>query len=118
MDSVKKSSADLSSRRPVIRCAVLNDSWRFLLQTAVLCNSLNSIEGILSHAGQPIWDAAPRDSMASTAAEKAARAPRVSRRTLNHLSEYYVSACIGAGLDTSSLAERDLVSVCSCDVSV
>ena len=41
---------------------------------------------------RPICDAAPLDSMARTAAEKAARAPRVSRRTLNHLQHNFLES--------------------------
>ena len=44
---------DLASRWPAIRSTVLNDSWCFLFQPAVLGNPLHSVEGILSHTGKP-----------------------------------------------------------------
>ena len=47
----------------------------------VICRAYESV--------RPICDAAPRASMARTAAEKAARAPRVSSRTLSHLQQFF-----------------------------
>ena len=63
----------------------------------MICRAYDSV--------RPIWDAAPLDSIASTAAEKAARAPRVSRRTLSHLQ------CTGNRLG-------DTVVTQSCGVSI